>query len=96
MEAQFGTLIPKNFQEELEKVQNLAERFVTRNHVYETGSMAGILGQLKWESLKKIPSTSKEVYKNSFFPWTIRDWNDLPESLISSSELSDVHLSCES
>ena len=28
-------------------------RFVTRNYVNETGSMTGILGQLKWESLKK-------------------------------------------
>ena len=105
-----------------------------RNYVYETGSMTGILGQLKWESLKKrrkdnrlillykgmkgkariptddlipktrrgknqhplafqIPSASKDVYKNSFFPQTIRDWNDLPESLISSSELSDNSVS---
>ena len=40
-------------QEELEKVQNRAARFVTRNYVYETGGMTGILGQLKWESLKK-------------------------------------------
>ena len=40
-------------QEELEKVQNRAARFVTRNYVYETWSMTGILGQLKWESLKK-------------------------------------------
>ena len=40
-------------QDELEKVQNHAARFVTRNYVYETGSMTGILGQLKWESLKK-------------------------------------------
>ena len=40
-------------QEELEKVQNRAARFVTRNYVYESGSMTGILGQLKWESLKK-------------------------------------------
>ena len=40
-------------QEELEKVQNRAARFVTRNYVYETGSMTGILGQLKWESLKR-------------------------------------------
>ena len=40
-------------QEELEKVQNRAARFVTRNYVYEAGSMTGILGQLKWESLKK-------------------------------------------
>ena len=103
---------------------------MTRNYVYETGSMTGILGQLKWESLKKrrkdnrlillykglkgkariptddlipktrhgrnqhflafqIPSASKDVYKHSFFPETIRDWTDLPESLISFSELSD-------
>ena len=40
-------------QEELEKVQNRVTRFVTRNYVYETGSMTGILKQLKWESLKK-------------------------------------------
>ena len=44
---------PDKLQEELEKVQNRAARFVTRNYVYETWSMTGILGQLKWESLKK-------------------------------------------
>ena len=120
----------QKLQDELEKVQNRAARFVTRNYVYETGSMTGILGQLKWESLKKrrrdnrlillykglkgkariptddlipkvrrcrnqhsmafqIPSASKDTYKNSFFLRTIRDWNDLPYSLISSAELSD-------
>ena len=125
---------PDKLQEELEKVQNRAARFVTRNYVYETGSMTGILGQLKWESLKKrrkdnrlillykglkgkariptddlipktrrgrnqhslafqIPSARKDVYQYSFFPQTIRDWNDLPESLISSSELSDDSVS---
>ena len=125
---------PVKLQEELEKVQNRAARFVTRNYVYETGSMTGILGQLKWESLKKrrkdnrlillykglkgkariptddlipktrrgrnqhslafqIPSASKDVYQYSFFPQTIRDWNDLRESLISSSELSDDSVS---
>ena len=125
---------PDKLQEELEKVQNRAARFVTRNYVYETGSMTGILGQLKWESLKKrrkdnrlillykglkgktriptddlipktrrgrnqhslafqLPSASKVVYQYSFFPQTIRDWNDLPESLISSSELSDDSVS---
>ena len=41
----------------------------------------------------KIPSASKDVYKYSFFPQTIRDWNDLPESLISSSELSNDSVS---
>ena len=39
----------------------------------------------------QIPSASKEAYKSSFFPQTIRDWNDLPDSLISSAEMS-----CES
>ena len=37
----------------------------------------------------QIPSASKEAYKSSFFPQTIRDWNDLPDSLISSAEMSD-------
>ena len=40
-------------QEELESVQKRAIRFVTGNYCYETGSKTGILGQLKWESLKK-------------------------------------------
>ena len=110
-------------QEELESVQKRAARFVTGNYNYETG----ILGQLKWESLKKrrkdnrlillykglkgkasvptddlIPKTRRcrnqhsmafqtpiantDVYKGSFFPQTIRDWNALPDSLISSAE----------
>ena len=41
----------------------------------------------------QIPSASKDFYKYSFFPQTIRDWNDLPESLISSSELTDDSVS---
>ena len=127
-------------QEELENVQNRAARFITGNYVFETGSMTGIFGHLKWESLKKrrkdsrlillykglkgkarihtddlipknrrcrnqhslafqIPSASKETYKSSFFPQTIRDWNDLPDPLIS-AEMSDdlrvqVRISCE-
>ena len=40
-------------QEELESVQKSAARFVTGNYNYETVSMTVILGQLKWESLKK-------------------------------------------
>ena len=108
---------PDKLREELEKVQNRAARFVTRNYVYETGSMTGILGQLKWESLKKrrkdnilillykglkgkarirtddlIPKTRLDRNQHSY-PQTIRDWNDLPESLISSSELSDDSVS---
>ena len=41
----------------------------------------------------QIHSASKDVFKYRFFPQTIRDWNDLPESLISSSELSDKSVS---
>ena len=43
----------KGLQEELEKVQNCAARFVTRNYTFVEGSMTGILEQLKWEPLKK-------------------------------------------
>ena len=39
--------------DELEKVQNHAARFVTGNYVFETGSLTGILGQVKWEYLKE-------------------------------------------
>ena len=37
----------------------------------------------------QIPTASKDAYKENFFPQTIRDWNILPDSLISSVELSD-------
>ena len=36
----------------------------------------------------QIPSASTNAYLHSFFPQTIRDWNELPDSLISSAELS--------
>ena len=35
------------------RFKNLAARFVTGHYVFEAGSMTGIFGQLKWESLKK-------------------------------------------
>ena len=53
---------PGKLQEELEKVRNCAARFVTRNYVYETGSMTDILGQLKWESLKKRRKDNKLIF----------------------------------
>ena len=116
---------------ELESVQKRAARFVTGNYIYETGSMTGILGHLKWESPKKkrkdnrlillykglkgkasiptddliprtrrgrnqysmafqIPIANTDAYKGSFFLQTIRDWNALPNSLISSAEDAEV------
>ena len=43
----------QGLQDKLEKVQDRAARFVTRNYTRDEGSMTGILEQLKWESLKK-------------------------------------------
>ena len=48
-------------QEELEKVQNRAARFVTGNYNLETGSMTGILEQLGWEFLHKKRKDSKLI-----------------------------------
>ena len=39
--------------DEFENVQKRVARFVTRNYSYETGSMTGILEELKWETLQK-------------------------------------------
>ena len=47
------------FQEELESTQKGAARFVTGNDNYETGSMFGILEQLKCKS----PNQEKEEIK---------------------------------
>ena len=100
---------------------------MTGNYKYETGSMTGILGQLKWESLKKrrkdirvillykglaripavdlfpqtrrgrnrhskafqTPIANTDIYKCSIFPQTIRDWNILPDSQISSADVAE-------
>ena len=48
-------------QNELEKFQNRAARFVTGNYNFETGSMTGILEHLKWESLKKRRRDSRLI-----------------------------------
>ena len=113
-----------HLQDELEKVQTRAARFVTGNYTYETRGITCILEQLKWESLKKrrkdsrltmlykglkgaasiptddlvppnrctrnhhsvayqTPLAGTDIYKSSFFPQTIRDWNSLTDSLVS-------------
>ena len=43
----------QKLQDALEKDQNRVARVLTRNYFYETGSMTGILGQLKRKSFKK-------------------------------------------
>ena len=37
----------------------------------------------------QLPSASIEAYICSYFPQTIRDWNDLPDSLFSTAEMPD-------
>ena len=44
-------------QQEIEKVQNRAARFVTSNYCFETGSMTGILEKLKNGSLSRKGET---------------------------------------
>ena len=51
----------KTLQDELEKVQSRAARFVTGNYNFETGSMTKILEQLKWESLKQRRKGSRLI-----------------------------------
>ena len=38
----------------------------------------------------QLPCAGIEEYKCSFFPQTIRDWNDLPDNPFSTTEMSDV------
>ena len=60
----YGSLVwdpPGVLQEEVESVQKRAARFVTGNYNHETGSMTGILGQLKWESLKKRRKDNRHI-----------------------------------
>ena len=40
----------------------------------------------------QTPSASREIYELSVFPQTIRDWNDLLDSLVSSDEVSDDYV----
>ena len=54
----------KGLQEELEKVQNRAARFVTRNYTFEEGSMTCIHEQLKWESLKKRRTDNRLILQS--------------------------------
>ena len=38
----------------------------------------------------QAPTARTEIYKGSFFPETIRDWNALPDSIITSVEDAEV------
>ena len=37
----------------------------------------------------QVPYAKTDIYKYSFFPNTIRDWNALPGAIISSAESSE-------
>ena len=44
----------------------------------------------------QTPTAGIYFYKGNFFPQTIRDWNALPESVISPAEVADDSVSGES
>ena len=87
----------KCLQEDLEKVQNRAARFVTRADNRLILLYKGLKGKARvptddlipktrrcrnsHSKAFQLPSASIEAYKCSFFPQTIRDWNDLPDSV---------------
>ena len=48
-------------QQDIKLIQNRAARFVTSSYSFETGSMTGILENLKWESLKKRRRDSRLI-----------------------------------
>ena len=76
-------------QEELKKVQKRAAKFVTGNYIYETGSMTGILEQLKWESLIKRRRDSRIImlYKGLKGAASIPTNDIVPASLPPSPQL---------
>ena len=56
--------------------------------VYQQMTLSPKLGMLEISTLWHfiLPLLIQNVYKGSFFPQTIRDWNALPDSMISSAE----------
>ena len=54
-------MVCSGLQDELEKVQNRAARFVSSNYSYEPGSMSSILSQLGWKSLKQRRKESRLI-----------------------------------
>ena len=58
--------------------------YVGPTSVSNVGPTESTTEKLRWPNV---------VMLSGSFPQTIRDWNDLPESLISSSELSDDSVS---
>ena len=54
--------------------------------VYQQMTFTPKLGVIEISTQRHFRS---DVYKCSFFPQTIRDWNVLPDSLISSAEVAE-------
>ena len=54
--------------------------------MYQQMTLSPKLGVVEISTLWHFRLANTDVYKGSFFPQTIRDWNALPDSLISSAE----------
>ena len=59
--AEPGYILPLQTVFEKKKIEKVQNRVVTSNYSFETGSMTGILENLKWESLKKRRRGSKLI-----------------------------------
>ena len=87
----------------LERVQRKVACFVTENY-NRTASMTAMLQDLKWDTLETVRREGeheegmilnllyqkdiKDIFKFSFFPRTITEWNILPKETVISLSLS--------
>ena len=87
-------------------LQKRAARFVTGNYNYETGSMTGILGQLKWEFIKKRMKVNRVILlckglngkasipTDDLIPKTRRGRNQQPMAFQTPIAITDIYKDC--
>lgn len=115
-----------HLENDLERVQKRAGRFVMNNYSFEEGSMTSIMNELGWKQLKQrrqenrlillhkglngyanipisdinqnkrkqrkghnqqfqIPHARTDIFKDSFIPKTLKDWNQLDPNILQKS-----------
>ena len=85
-------VISKSFYNEgcYKKVQVLYKGLKGKASIPTDGLISLVRGCRNHHSLPyQVPNANTDIYKCSFFPQTIRDWNALPDSLIFSAESAE-------
>ena len=86
----------------LERIQRHAARFCTQNYSREPGTVTQLLKDLQWDHYMQHNTRcsrkhdcqflqirySANIFGNSFFPTTIKEWNSLPTNIVSSKSLN--------